>query len=59
MSRCKFDRTLKCVEVKCDERCSRFRKSGQQTFGKPQPPIIKRKVMHGVETVYYKKEKEE
>jgi hypothetical protein len=56
--RCKFDRTIKCVETACiGDKCATFRNFGQQTFP-PQPQIIETKKRKGHTTTYYKVKKE-
>lgn len=55
--KCKFDNSYKCTYAACDERCPIFRSSGQQTFGKPEPKIIKIVKHKGITTKYYKVKK--
>ena len=55
--KCKFDYTYKCTYASCDDKCPIFRKTGQMTFAKPPPKVIKTMTHKGVKTTYYEVKK--
>lgn len=55
---CKFERKYKCKEAKCDERCKRFRQSGQQLIMSPKTDVVQIKTGKGYTAVYYRVEKD-